>query len=98
MGETCDYHHGLLIFSAKNLRMLNMKVLKMKSIYCSLNMLRVTPNSLIARCWVPVCKLQLVTSALVRATVSMRFFYCVYWLPTFMSLSPFCVELGSFGL
>ncbi|XP_033608712.1 V-type proton ATPase 116 kDa subunit a isoform X3 [Cryptotermes secundus] len=68
LGGTSDFHHRLLLVGAKNLRMWNMKVLKAKSIYCTLNMFRVMSASLIAQCWIPVCKMELVTSALVRGT------------------------------
>jgi V-type H+-transporting ATPase subunit a len=68
--QTTEHRHRILLASAKNIKNWFIKVRKMKAIYTTMNLFNfdVTQKCLIAECWCPNSDLDIVRTALRRAT------------------------------
>lgn len=71
LSQTTEHRHRVLVAAAKNLRNWLIKVRKIKSIYCVLNIcnLDVTHKCLIAECWVPRNDFDRVKAAIERGSI-----------------------------
>lgn len=72
LGQTQDHRRRVLVAVAKNIKVWQVQVLKIKAIYHTLNMcnLDVTQKCLIGELWCPVRDLDKIQMALRRGTVS----------------------------
>ncbi|XP_069682328.1 V-type proton ATPase 116 kDa subunit a 1-like [Periplaneta americana] len=70
LNRTSEQNHRILLACARNLKMYFLKVLKMKSVYFTLNMCNVDVKSsyLIAQCWMPISSVSSVNKALITGT------------------------------
>ena len=73
LSKSSEQHHRILRTIAQNLRSWNIKVLKIKAIYHTLNMLHTEGQNYVAECWLPVSEQSTVQMVLNRSSVSYHY-------------------------
>jgi V-type H+-transporting ATPase subunit a len=70
LSKSTEQQHRILRTISQNLRVWNIKVLKIKAIYHTLNMLHTEGQNYVAECWIPVKEQNTVQMVLTRSAVS----------------------------